>query len=82
MFDQISDRFNSLIRDLRGLGKITDKNINDTSREIRRILLEADVNINVTREFVNKLKIGLLEQKLSNLLSLVNSLSRLFMMNS
>ena len=56
MFDQISDRFNSLIRDLRGLGKITDKNIIDTSREIRRILLEADVNINVTREFVNKVK--------------------------
>ena len=42
MFDQISDRFNSLIRDLRGLGKITDKNITDTTREIRRILLEAD----------------------------------------
>ena len=56
MFDQISDRFNSLIRDLRGLGKITDKNITDTSREIRRIRLEADVNINVTREFVNKVK--------------------------
>ena len=56
MFDQISDRFNSLIRDLRGLGKITDKNITDTTREIRRILLEADVNINVTREFVNKVK--------------------------
>ena len=56
MFDQISDRFNSLIRDLRGLGKITDKNITNTSREIRRILLEADVNINVTREFVNKVK--------------------------
>ena len=56
MFDQISDRFNSLILDLRGLGKITDKNITDTSREIRRILLEADVNINVTREFVNKVK--------------------------
>ena len=56
MFDQISDRFNTLIRDLRGLGKITDKNITDTSREIRRILLEADVNINVTREFVNKVK--------------------------
>ena len=56
MFEQISDRFNSLIRDLRGLGKITDKNITDTSREIRRILLEADVNINVTREFVNKVK--------------------------
>ena len=56
MFNQISDRFNSLLRDLRGLGKITDKNIEDTSREIRRILLEADVNINVTKNFVQKVK--------------------------
>jgi len=56
MFDQISDRFNSLLRNLRGLGKITDKNIEDTSREIRRILLEADVNITVTKNFVQKVK--------------------------
>ena len=56
MFDQISGRFNSLLRDLRGLGKITDKNIADTSREIRRILLEADVNIDVTKDFVKKVK--------------------------
>tara|TARA_B110000438_G_scaffold296813_1_gene342096 strand:+ start:2668 stop:3993 length:1326 start_codon:yes stop_codon:yes gene_type:complete len=56
MFDQISDRFNSLLRDLRGLGKITDKNISDAAREIRRILLEADVNINVTRNFVERVK--------------------------
>ena len=44
------------MRDLRGLGKITDKNIADTSREIRRILLEADVNIDVTKDFVKKVK--------------------------
>ena len=56
MFDQISERFNSLLRDLRGLGKITYKNILDTSREIRRILLEADVNIDVTKDFVKKVK--------------------------
>ena len=56
MFDQISDRFNSLLRNLRGLGKITDKNIEDTSREIRRILLEADVNIAVTKNFIQKVK--------------------------
>ena len=56
MFDQISDRFNSLLQDLRGLGKITDKNIEDTAREIRRILLEADVNINVTKNFVQRVK--------------------------
>ena len=36
--------------------EITDKNIEDTSREIRRILLEADVNITVTKNFVQKVK--------------------------
>ena len=56
MFDQISDRFNSLLRDLRGLGKITDENIDFTAREIRRALLEADVNFIVAKDFVSRVK--------------------------
>ena len=43
MFDQITERFDTVLRNLRGLGKITDKNIQETAREIRRVLLEADV---------------------------------------
>jgi len=37
---------------LRGLGKITEKNISETSRQIRRALLEADVNLQVAKDFV------------------------------
>ena len=56
MFDQITERFDTVLRNLRGLGKITDKNIQETAREIRRILLEADVNFQVTRDFVKRVQ--------------------------
>jgi signal recognition particle subunit SRP54 len=39
------------------LGKITDTNIQETSREIRRVLLEADVNLQVARDFITHVKI-------------------------
>ena len=56
MFNQLTDRFDTIFRNLRGLGKITDSNIDQTSREIRRVLLEADVNFKVTKEFVSRVK--------------------------
>ena len=56
MFDQITERFAIVLRNLRGLGKITDKNIQETAREIRRVLLEADVNFQVTRDFVKRVQ--------------------------
>ena len=56
MFDGISKRFDAILKNLRGLGKITDENIEHTSREIRKALLEADVNFHVAKEFVNNVK--------------------------
>ena len=56
MFDQITERFDSIVRRVRGLGKITDKNINDTARDIRRALLESDVNYMVVKAFIEKRK--------------------------
>ena len=56
MFTQLADRFDSLIRNLRGLGKITDDNIQHTVRDIRRALLEADVNYKVARDFIERVK--------------------------
>ncbi|MEE8341581.1 MAG: signal recognition particle protein [Candidatus Neomarinimicrobiota bacterium] len=56
MFSQLADKFDSLFRNLRGLGKITDENIQHTVRDIRRALLEADVNFKVARDFVDKVK--------------------------
>ena len=52
MFGHITERFESIFRNVRGLGKITDKNINDTVREVRRALLDADVNFIVAKTFV------------------------------
>jgi len=54
MFEQITDRFDTIFRNLRGLGKITDTNIRTTAREIRRVLLDADVNFRVARDFVKR----------------------------
>ena len=56
MFGQITERFESIFRRLRGLGKITDKNINDAARDIRRALLESDVHFKVVKEIVNRVK--------------------------
>ena len=56
MFDGISKRFDTILKNLRGLVKITDENIEHTSREIRKALLEADVNFHVAKEFVNNVK--------------------------
>ena len=53
MFGHITERFESILRNVRGLGKITDKNINDTVREVRRALIDADVNFNVAKSFVS-----------------------------
>jgi len=56
MFESITQKFDSIFRNLRGLGKITDENIDSTTREIRRALLEADVNLIVAKDFVNRVK--------------------------
>ncbi len=56
MFTQLADRFDSVFRNLRGLGKITDSNIQHTVRDIRRALLEADVNFKVARDFIERVK--------------------------
>ncbi len=56
MFEYMGDRISNAIKNIRGLGKITEDNINDAVREIRIALLEADVNYNVVKEFVNNVK--------------------------
>ncbi len=53
MFDQLQDRFAGIFKSLRGHGKITDANIQEAMRDIRRSLLEADVNFKVARDFVS-----------------------------
>ncbi|MCK5706907.1 MAG: signal recognition particle protein [Candidatus Aureabacteria bacterium] len=56
MFDSISERFQGIFKDIRGMGKITDKNIQEPLREVRKALLEADVNYKVVKKFMASVK--------------------------
>ena len=56
MFENLSDRLQKVLKDIRGYGKITEDNISDMMREIRLSLLEADVNYKVVKEFTNIVK--------------------------
>jgi signal recognition particle subunit SRP54 len=56
MFDALTNRLNSVFRGLRGRGKITEENVTEVMREIRTALLEADVNLDVAREFCDEVQ--------------------------
>ncbi|TYP93842.1 signal recognition particle subunit FFH/SRP54 (srp54) [Fodinibius salinus] len=56
MFQDLSSKLDSAFQKLKGESKITDVNIAETVREIRRALLDADVNYEVAKEFTNKVK--------------------------
>ncbi len=56
MLEQLKENLEGIFKNLRGQGKITEKNIDDTLREVRRTLLEADVNFSVAKEFIARVK--------------------------
>ena len=56
MFEYMGDRLSKAIKNIKGMGRITEDNISEAMREIRMALLEADVNYQVVKEFVNKVK--------------------------
>ncbi|MCI0666527.1 MAG: signal recognition particle protein [Methylococcaceae bacterium] len=56
MFDNLSERLNETLKKIRGQGRLTDANIQDTMREVRMALLEADVALPVVRDFVEHVK--------------------------
>lgn len=56
MFEYMGDRISNALKNIRGMGKITEENIGEATREIRIALLEADVNYQVVKEFVADVK--------------------------
>ncbi|NQU10151.1 signal recognition particle protein [bacterium] len=63
MFDALSDKLQSVFKNLRGYGKLSEKNVADALREVRLALLEADVNYKVAKEFIERTKIRALGQE-------------------
>lgn len=56
MFEYMGDRLSNAIKNIKGMGRITEENIGDAMREIRMALLEADVNYEVVKEFIKNVK--------------------------
>ena len=56
MFESLSEKIQGVFAKLRGQGTLTEDNISEALREVRRALLEADVNLGVVKAFVAKVK--------------------------
>jgi signal recognition particle subunit SRP54 len=56
MFENISERLQKAIKNIRGYGRITEENIGDILREVRLALLAADVNYKVVKDLLITLK--------------------------
>src|SRR4051794_3448627 len=63
MFDTISGKLQNAFRNLRGLGKISESNVTESLREVRLALLDADVNFQVARDFIERVKAKSLGQE-------------------
>src|SRR5690606_5911285 len=69
MFEKLSDTFDGIFSRLRGRGKLSEGDIDEVLREIRLALLEADVNFQVVKGFVGRVRERCLGQELSQALN-------------
>jgi signal recognition particle subunit SRP54 len=56
MFESLSDKLDLIFKKLRGHGVMSEENIKDALREVRLVLLEADVNFKVVKDFIEKVR--------------------------
>ena len=69
MFDSLSDRLDSAFKNLKGQGRITELNIASTVKDIRRALVDADVNYKIAKEFTDSIKEKATGEKVINAVS-------------
>lgn len=63
MFEELSTKFDKVFRFIKGKGKVSEQTIDEFLREVRRILLDADVNYKVAKDFIDNVKQRALEKK-------------------
>ncbi|MAN37426.1 MAG: signal recognition particle protein [Opitutae bacterium] len=63
MFDSLSEKLGKTLRNLRGVGKLSEENVSDALGEVRKALLSADVHFRTAREFVEEVKNACLGQE-------------------
>ena len=69
MFDNLTDRLSGTFRKLTGKANLTEANIQDVLREVRRALLEADVALSVVKDFVDRVSLRAVGQEVSSSLT-------------
>ena len=69
MFDSLSDRLDTAFKNLKGQGRITELNIASTVKDIRRALVDADVNYKIAKEFTDSIKEKASGEKVLNAVS-------------
>ena len=69
MFENLSERLNKTLKTLKGQGRLTDANIKDALRDVRRSLLEADVALPVVKTFINQVQERAVGQEISTSLN-------------
>ncbi|MEO8412404.1 MAG: signal recognition particle protein [Ginsengibacter sp.] len=69
MFESLSDRLDSAFKNLKGQGRITELNIASTLKDIRRALVDADVNYKIAKEFTDQIKEKATGEKVINSIS-------------
>jgi signal recognition particle subunit SRP54 len=69
MFENLTENLSQTLRSLTGKSKLTEDNIQESLREVRRALLEADVALPVVRDFIEQVKLRALGQEVSKSLS-------------
>ena len=69
MFQSLSDKLESAFKSIKGQGRITELNIATTLKEIRRVLVDADVNYKIAKEFTDKVKDKAMGEKVINAIS-------------
>ncbi len=63
MFESLTDKLGSALRNLRGVGKLTEDNMAEALNEVRTALLSADVHFKVAREFIDRVKTACVGQE-------------------
>lgn len=69
MFESLSDKLDSAFKNLKGQGRITELNIASTVKEIRRALVDADVNYKIAKDFTDSIKEKATGEKVINAIS-------------
>ena len=69
MFDQLQDKFQSVFKSLRGQGTLSEQLVDETLRDVRLALLEADVNLKVVKELLDRVRVRALGEEVRSSLS-------------